>query len=318
MKFSVVIPLYNKEPYIGFTLQSVLAQSFADFEVLVVDDGSSDAGPHIVASMAQADPRVRLVQQPNGGVSAARNAGIAAARGEWVAFLDADDWWHPEYLATQAAAMAAMPDVEVVATHLRRLPDAKPWLPMPWPAMPQAAAVQRITDLPARWMQGIPFFTSSVAVKRVRLLAMQSCFAVGESQGEDLDLWFRLGEQGDIALTPLPLVAYRTEAAGSLTKAHHSNTLAPYLLRMELRAAEAGAVSARHVAAAGYVAQQRLTLARNALVAGQRMQAWHWLVSARAAAHTRRWQLTALMVVSMPAALVRRWEQWRIARTGSA
>ena len=86
---SVVIPLYNKEPIIGQSLQSVLSQSFEDFEVIVVDDGSTDGGVAVVESYN--DKRIRQIHQENGGPSKARNTGVKNARGEWILFLDADD-----------------------------------------------------------------------------------------------------------------------------------------------------------------------------------------------------------------------------------
>lgn len=97
--FSVVIPLYNKEIYIKRTLESVLAQTFTDFEIIIVDDGSTDTSCDIVESIN--DPRIHLICQENGGPSKARNRGIKEAKGQFIAFLDADDEWLPEKLEKQ-------------------------------------------------------------------------------------------------------------------------------------------------------------------------------------------------------------------------
>ena len=93
---SVVVPLYNKEPYVRRALDSIAAQSFADFEVVIVDDGSQDGSAAIAAGYP--DSRFRMIRQANAGPGAARNRGIAEAQGEWIAFLDADDEWLPDYL----------------------------------------------------------------------------------------------------------------------------------------------------------------------------------------------------------------------------
>ena len=98
MKISVVIPLYNKQNCIRETLRSVLNQSYTDFEVLVVDDGSTDGSLEVVREFS--DKRLRIIEKPNSGVSATRNAGIAAAANEWIAFLDADDIWTSFHLET--------------------------------------------------------------------------------------------------------------------------------------------------------------------------------------------------------------------------
>lgn len=122
-RVSVVVPLYQKAGTVSRSVASILSQSFADFELIVVDDGSTDAGPQIVAAVK--DSRVRLIAQANAGPGAARNRGMRAARGEYVAFLDADDAWRPQYLERMVAALDAAPAAGTVtcayATNQRSL-----------------------------------------------------------------------------------------------------------------------------------------------------------------------------------------------------
>ena len=108
---SVVIPLYQTERYIAETIRSVLAQTFKDFELIVIDDGSTDGGPAL--ARASGDPRVRVVTQINRGLAGARNSGIREARAPLVAFLDADDLWAVTKLERHVAHLAANPDVGV-------------------------------------------------------------------------------------------------------------------------------------------------------------------------------------------------------------
>jgi glycosyltransferase involved in cell wall biosynthesis len=102
---SVVIPAYNRRSTIGNAIQSVLAQPARDLEVIVVDDGSSDDSSAVVLRMAHSESRIRLIRhKANRGAQAARNTGIQAARGEWVAFLDSDDTWVPNSLNVRIVA----------------------------------------------------------------------------------------------------------------------------------------------------------------------------------------------------------------------
>ncbi|MFO1060330.1 MAG: glycosyltransferase family 2 protein [Dongiaceae bacterium] len=110
-RVSVVMPVYNVERYVATAIRSVLAQSFADLELIVVDDGGSDGS--VAICRAFADPRIRIVAQANRGLAGARNTGIAAARGDYVALLDADDGWLPEKLALHVANLDAHPTVGV-------------------------------------------------------------------------------------------------------------------------------------------------------------------------------------------------------------
>lgn len=313
MKFSIVIPLYNKAPYITDTLKSALAQTFTDFEVIVVDDGSTDDGPALVDALG--DPRVRLVRQPNAGVSAARNHGVTLARGEWVAFLDADDWHHPHYLATLLAAQDACPEADTVATGFMPVPDKPAMWPPRWPDHTSPPGVERITDLPARWMKGPSLCTSAVSVRTSRLRQMQPCFPPGESQGEDLDLWFRLAEQTPIALVQAPLMAYRVEAEGSLTTRHNTLAVPPFLQRMRSRAISGGMQPCLRESILWLAAQHEVTLARQAMISGQRMQGLRWLYRGRRAITSGRWWLTVAIALFLPGQALRNWERWRLHRT---
>ena len=105
-EISVIVPVYKVEKYLNECIDSILQQTFADFELILVDDGSPDNCPALCDAAAAKDSRVRVIHKPNGGVSTARNAGLDAAKGSWIAFVDSDDTVHPEYLARMAAAAA--------------------------------------------------------------------------------------------------------------------------------------------------------------------------------------------------------------------
>lgn len=97
-KITVIVPVYKVEPYLRRCIDSILIQTYTDFELILVDDGSPDACPEICDEYAQKDERIRVIHRENGGLSAARNSGLDAAKGEYIVFVDSDDWVHPEYL----------------------------------------------------------------------------------------------------------------------------------------------------------------------------------------------------------------------------
>jgi glycosyltransferase involved in cell wall biosynthesis len=113
-EFSVIIPLYNKGPYIKRAIQSVLSQKIQDIELIIVDDGSADNGAEIVKNIA--DSRIRLIQQKNTGVSGARNRGVTEATGDFIAFLDADDEWMPHHLEAILRLMEKYPEAGMFTT----------------------------------------------------------------------------------------------------------------------------------------------------------------------------------------------------------
>jgi glycosyltransferase involved in cell wall biosynthesis len=198
--FSVVIPTHNRRRLLGQTLRSALKQTGVEFEVVVVDDGSCDGSADAVTSLA--DGRVRLIRHPRPlGVAAARNAGAAVARGDWVALLDDDDLWAPEKLSRQLhAALAAQAGwayagvVEIDAEG--RLLGGGP------PPSPEAllAGLRRRNLMPAG---------SSNVVVRSEVFARTGGFDARLRHLADWDLWLRLAALGLPACVPAPLVAYR-------------------------------------------------------------------------------------------------------------
>src|SRR4030095_7898994 len=122
LKVSIIVPLYNKAPYVRRALESIAAQSLSDFEVIVIDDGSTDDGAAIVAGYS--DARYRLIRQANAGPGAARNTRIAHSPGEFIEFLDADDEWLPSYLEESVRRLEQFgPEVSSVTSGYIEYPD---------------------------------------------------------------------------------------------------------------------------------------------------------------------------------------------------
>ncbi|WP_332815055.1 glycosyltransferase family 2 protein [Ramlibacter sp.] len=301
LPFSVVVPLYNKAPFVRSSLGSVLAQTFGRFELLVLDDGSTDGGAERAETLG--DPRVRVVRQRNAGVSAARNAAIAMARGEWVLFLDADDWQHPQLLAVLRATQRACPQADCVATRFVEFTDPTGSPPPRWPVPPGPPRVELIDDLAAHWMRGPTLFTGSIAVRRRLLEQLQPCFQPGESFGEDLELWFRISERTPIALVHAPLAAYRACVRGSLSDAPRPWRLPPWVGRMRRRVQSAGFDPRRRRSALVLADQLSLNMAREAIAAGHRGAALTLLAEAFRAIAGRRWWVTAAMALCCPRGL---------------
>ena len=111
---SVIIPIYNGGRFVESAVKSVLAQTVSDWELVIVNDGSTDGTRDILERLRAQDARINVHHQPNGGVSAARNAGIALAKGEYLTFLDADDEWYPDCLETYERVLAAYPQAAMV------------------------------------------------------------------------------------------------------------------------------------------------------------------------------------------------------------
>lgn len=161
---SVIMPVFNAATWLRRAVDSVVQQSHRNLELIAVDDGSADDSLAILGTYARADARVRVQRQPaNGGVAAARNAGLAAARGDFIAFLDADDWWHPAKLERQLAGMRETGALISYAAYWRVAEDGRvlsrvtPPARVDWRDMLASNFIGNLTGVYARDLGDVPF-----------------------------------------------------------------------------------------------------------------------------------------------------------------
>lgn len=205
-RVTAVIPVFNGARFIATAVGSLQRQTLADIEILVVDDGSTDETATIVAAIAAADPRVRLLRQPRGGQAVANNLAEAHARAPLLAKLDADDVALPNRLAAQVRFLEDHPDHGVVASKAWLIDSEGRRRGVPGRATDPAAIHAHLFRF-----QSNPIVTSSVVLRRDLFRAVggeRSCFG----NCHDLDLWLRLGRMTKIAAIDEPLVEYRVHA----------------------------------------------------------------------------------------------------------
>lgn len=210
---SVVIPAYNSARHIGRAIHSVLAQLSPAFEIIVVDDGSSDDTAAVVASFGDT---VRLIRQPNGGAAAARSTGIMAATGTHIAFLDSDDYWLDTKLQCQLAVLAQHPDLVLVSTGWRWLPSSTSLFETDFAG--PSFEPNRLRLRPG-WSSLLPdpyLGTPTVLVRRDRAQQVGG-FDRSLPSAEDVDFFLRVVDGQPYALVDQPLVAFQIRA-GSLTQ----------------------------------------------------------------------------------------------------
>ncbi len=304
--FSIIIPCFNKQNQILTTLYSVLNQSFQDYEIIIVDDGSTDNSVNLINTLQ--DKRIKLIQQQNAGVSIARNKAIKKANGEWVAFLDADDWWHPQYLENINHIIKTHSDAKVVSTDFISKPDTENWQPQAWPLLSQRPEIEIIYSLPEQWLQRIPFCTNSICINKDFLHTIQPWFPESETNGEDLDLWMRIAEKTNILNLPIKLSVYRTNQAYSLTTQHKSLEIPLFIKRMQSRALKHSFPAQLKYSTLLFVAQYKLTLARKAILQQRRTLAFKLLTNATYTIKTKRWWMTLFMILFFPPVLVQKWQ----------
>jgi glycosyltransferase involved in cell wall biosynthesis len=207
--FSVVIPLYNKRPYIRRAVDSVLAQTFEDFELIVVDDGSTD-GSHESLDYVT-DPRFRLLRQENRGVGPARNAGMAAAEGAWFAFLDGDDMWLPDHLLELRRVVDHEPAAGLVSCRCREVVETS----LGSAVEPSRPSTIRRIDYFREAAREIGIINASSSAVRRDVYDALGGFTSHRS-GEDLEYWARIALRYPVAMSERLTSLYFRDTEGSM------------------------------------------------------------------------------------------------------
>ena len=212
VEVSVIIPLYNKAEHIARTLNSVLAQSFHDFEVIVVDDGSTDSGPDVIIKYD--DPRVRMMRQENAGPGAARNAGLKAAKGKYVVFLDADDELMLDFLQASISHLKDHPECDASAcAHFRGPEKTIVWTPETTGLSIAKGQWRLMADiLPAQVKSVVDCLHSGAVLCRRKIVEkFGGYYEKRSTYGEDSYLWIQVLFNCSIFFDPIPRMWYHTE-----------------------------------------------------------------------------------------------------------
>lgn len=193
-KFSIIIPVYKVEPYLDQCVQSVVSQTFPDYEILLVDDGSPDSCGAMCDRWATRDSRIRVLHQKNQGLSGARNTGIREARGEYVMFLDSDDWWEDAFVLEKVARYLEGNPVDVLSFNYRKSFGGEigaSYFPDSLPTSDTAENLEQILCRD-RWITG----ACNKAVRRLLLTERELHFRTGITS-EDIDWTLRLGLEAE-------------------------------------------------------------------------------------------------------------------------
>lgn len=211
MKFSVIIPLYNKAPYVEKAINSVLAQTFTDFELIVMDDGSKDGSFEVAKRAIENHGNCHLYRQQNAGVSVARNNGVSLSQGKYLCFLDADDWWEPTFMEEMSKLIEEFPDAGIYGTNYTIVNETKHKTRVAKIGVEEGFERGYINYCQAYTKtMYMPLTSISVAIPRFVFNEMGG-FPKGIKFGEDFLLWIRIALKQKVAFLNKPLAFYNQD-----------------------------------------------------------------------------------------------------------
>lgn len=214
MRFSVIIPLYNKAPYVTKAINSVLSQTFTDYELIIMDDGSTDGSFDVALKTIENQIGCHIYRQANGGVSVARNNAVALSQGEYLCFLDADDWWEPTFLAEMNHFVADYPEAGIYGTNYTIINETRHKTRVASVGVDSGFEKGYINycQVYAKTMY-MPLWTGAVCMPR-RVFDEMHGFPKGIKLGEDFLLWIRIAMKYKVAFLNKPMSNYNQDVDG--------------------------------------------------------------------------------------------------------
>lgn len=230
MRFSVIIPVYNKAPFVAKAIQSVIAQTFTDYELVVMDDGSVDESCDVARKALEGCPHAQLYQQKNAGVSAARNNAVAFSKGEYLCFLDADDWWEPTFLEEMDGLIRAFPEAGIYGTNYTIVNETKRKTRVANVGVDAGFENGYINYCPvyAKTL-AMPLWTGATCVPR-RVFEEMGGFPLGIKLGEDFLLWIHIALKYKVAFLNKPLSYYNQDVDAANRGVGHLNKPEDHML----------------------------------------------------------------------------------------
>ena len=215
MKFSIIIPLYNKASYVAKAIESILAQTFTDYELVIMDDGSRDDSYAVAQKAIVGHANCHVYQQQNAGVSMARNNAVLLSKGLYVCFLDADDWWEPTFLEEMARLIEEFPDAGIYGTNYTIVNETRHKTRVASVGVEKGFKIGYINycQVYAKTMY-MPLWTGAVCLPRRVFDEMQG-FPRGIKLGEDFLLWIRIVMCHKVAFLNKPLAYYNQDVEGA-------------------------------------------------------------------------------------------------------
>ncbi|MFH0855453.1 MAG: glycosyltransferase family 2 protein [Candidatus Omnitrophota bacterium] len=300
-KISVVIPLYNKERYISRAINSVLSQTIQDFEIIVIDDGSTDNSAKVIKKIR--DDRIRIIQQRNQGECAARNRGIDEVKTSLIAFLDADDEWKPQFLETILRLKTNYPNAGAYATAYERKEPNGQIVRVKFKAIPRYPWEGIIPNYFESALGNPPVCSSATVIPKT-VFDTAGKFPVGEKLGGDLDMWLRVSLKYSIAFSNVIGAVYYRNALNRVSPTDYSITQYRFVKTAREAILDSEISDENKVYLAEYISMKEIERAGRCIVKGEINTARQLLIENRTTSFKNK-RLLLLLLTFLPIPIVK-------------